>query len=72
MWGENVNIFDKKFVDLPIVLVKQAVLKQFNGKKFFSMVKSSVLSINPDTPEAVQLKNWYKNTLEDLENDDKS
>jgi len=69
VWGENVNIFDENFDDPPIVMVKKVILKQFNGAKFFSMVKSSVLSLNPDTPEANQLKHWYKNALEDLKYD---
>lgn len=43
-----------------MVLAKQAVLKQFNGVKFFSLVKTSMLLINPDTTEAHNLKDWYK------------
>lgn len=58
MWGELVNTFDKKFDDPPIVMVKQAVLKQFNGVKYFSMIKHSVLLINPDIVEAHKLKEW--------------
>lgn len=60
VWGEQVNKFDKQFDDPPIVMVKQAVLKQFNGTKFFSMVKFSVLFINPNLAEVHQLKEWYK------------
>lgn len=63
-----VNIFDEKFDDPPIVTVKQAVIKQFNGVKHFSTVKYSVLLVNPNTTEAHQLKEWYKGmfTVEDL------
>lgn len=60
VWGEQVNRFNEKFDDPPIVMVKKAVLKQFNGTKYFSMVKFSVLFINPSVPEAHQLKEWYK------------
>ncbi|XP_027849888.2 replication protein A 70 kDa DNA-binding subunit-like [Aphis gossypii] len=60
VWGEQVNKFNEKFDDPPIVMVKKAVLKQFNGTKYFSMVKFSVLFINPSVPEAHQLKEWYK------------
>lgn len=60
IWGEQVNKFDGKFDDPPIVMVKQAVLKQFNGAKYFSMVKFSVLFINPNLEEVHQLKEWYK------------
>ncbi|XP_026805866.1 replication protein A 70 kDa DNA-binding subunit-like isoform X1 [Rhopalosiphum maidis] len=60
VWGEQVDKFNEKFDDPPIVMVKQAVLKQFNGTKYFSMVKFSVLFINPNVPEAHQLKEWYK------------
>lgn len=63
MWGENVNKFDEKFEDPPVVAVKQAILKQFNGVKHFSMVKFSVLTINPNTVEAHQLKEWYKEEI---------
>lgn len=68
MWGENVNKFDEKFDDPPIVTVKQAVLKQFDGAKHFSMVKFSVLSVNPNTAEARELKEWYRDmlTMEDF------
>lgn len=55
-----VNIFDEEFDSPPIVTVKQAVIKQFNGVKHFSMVKYSVLLVNPNTTEAHQLEEWYK------------
>lgn len=48
-------------------MVKEAVLKQFNGAKYFSMVKSSVLLVNPNTEEARSIKEWYKETLNDLQ-----
>lgn len=60
MWGENVNKFDERFDDPPVVAVNQVILKQFNGVKHFSMLKFSVLNINPNTDEARQLKEWYK------------
>lgn len=60
VWGEHVVRFDQKFSDNPVVMVKQAVLKQFNGCKHFSMQKSSVLLINPHTVESNELKKWYK------------
>jgi len=63
VWGEQVNKFDEKFDDPPIVMVKQAVLKQFNGAKYFSMVKFSVLFINPNLAEVHQLKEWYKQLI---------
>lgn len=44
-------------------MVKQAVLKQFNGAKYFSMVKFSVLFINPNLEEVHQLKEWYKQLI---------
>lgn len=49
-------------------MIKQAVLKQFNGAKYFSMVKLSVLLINPDIAEAHNLKEWYKDmvTMDDI------
>lgn len=60
MWGELVNVFDEKFDDPPIVMVKNAVFKEFNRVKYFSMIKKSVLSINPDSVDANQLKKWSK------------
>jgi len=48
-------------------MVNQAVLKQFNGNKYFSMLKSSELLINPDTDKTHELKKWYKETLQDFE-----
>ncbi|XP_003242847.1 replication protein A 70 kDa DNA-binding subunit isoform X1 [Acyrthosiphon pisum] len=63
VWGDQVNKFDEKFDNPPIVMVKQAVLKQFNGAKYFSMVKFSVLFINPNLAEVHQLKEWYKQLI---------
>lgn len=63
VWGEQVNKFEEKFDDPPIVVVKQAVLKQFNGLKFFSMLKYSLLLINPNVAEVHQLNKWYKELL---------
>jgi len=60
VWGENVHKFDERFEEPPIVAIKNAILKQFNGFKHFSMIKCSVLTINPKTVEARQLKEWYK------------
>lgn len=60
MWGELVNTFNEKFDDPPIIMVKNAVFKQFNGIKYFSMIKKSILSINPDTAIANQLKKWFR------------
>lgn len=65
VWGKHVNIFDEKFDDPPIVMVKQAVLKQFNGIKHFSMIKNSVLSVNPNMDEAQKLKEWYEQFVEE-------
>jgi len=67
VWGENVLKFDEKFDEPPVVMVNQAVLKQFNGNKYFSMLKSSELLINPDTDKTHELKKWYKETLQDFE-----
>ncbi|XP_025412553.1 replication protein A 70 kDa DNA-binding subunit-like [Sipha flava] len=69
VWGELVNKFEKQFIDNPLVVAaKKTVLKQFNGKKYFSLIKDSVLFVNPNTAEAHKLKQWYKDlgTMEDL------
>lgn len=60
VWGEHVVKFDQKFDDNPIVMVKQVVLKQFNGIKHFSTQKNTVLFVNPNTVEAQDLIKWYK------------
>jgi len=44
-------------------MVKQAVLKQFNGAKYFSMVKFIILFINPNLEEVQQMKKWYKQLI---------
>lgn len=62
VWGELVHKFEEKFIDDPlVVVVKKAVLKQFKGKKYFSLIKNSELLFNPSTAEAHNLKQWYKN-----------
>lgn len=68
VWGENVCLFDKKFDEPPVVMVKPAVLKEFNGTKHFSMIKTSELLLDPSTDEAHQLKEWYKEliTMDDI------
>lgn len=64
VWGELVNIFEEQFIDdPPIVVAKKAVLKQFKGKKYFSLIKDSVLLVNPSTAEAHKLKQWYKDLV---------
>ncbi|XP_050433019.1 replication protein A 70 kDa DNA-binding subunit-like isoform X2 [Adelges cooleyi] len=66
VWGENVNKFNNENKTHPVVLVKQAILKQFNGVKHFTMQKASTLLINPNTIEARQIKEWY-NSLGSIE-----
>ncbi|VVC34193.1 Replication factor-A protein 1, N-terminal,Nucleic acid-binding, OB-fold,Replication protein [Cinara cedri] len=63
VWGENVNLFNQSFDYPPVVSVKNAVLKQFNGEKYFSLVKFSTITLNPNTDKARELEDWYSNVV---------
>lgn len=48
-------------------MVKNVILKEFNGIKHFSMVKLSMLSVNPKTDEARELEEWYTDMVTTME-----
>ncbi|KAM8903285.1 replication protein A 70 kDa DNA-binding subunit isoform 1-T1 [Spinachia spinachia] len=56
LWGEEAEKFDGS--GQPILAIKAAKLSDFGGRSI-SASFSSTLMINPDIPEAYQLRGWY-------------
>ncbi|XP_066593347.1 replication protein A 70 kDa DNA-binding subunit-like [Prorops nasuta] len=46
----------------PVVAVKGASVREFNGRKSITLFNSSVIQIDPDIPEAHKLREWYSST----------
>jgi len=59
LWGDAADKFDGS--SNPVVVIKAAVAREFNGVSL-SVGRSSTLTINPDLPEAHQLKGWWEAT----------
>ncbi|XP_035689920.1 replication protein A 70 kDa DNA-binding subunit-like isoform X1 [Branchiostoma floridae] len=56
LWGGEADKFDGS--SSPVVAIKGARLSDFGGRSL-STVGSSTIMINPDIPEAYQLRGWY-------------
>ncbi|XP_078679750.1 replication protein A 70 kDa DNA-binding subunit-like isoform X2 [Branchiostoma floridae x Branchiostoma belcheri] len=56
LWGGEADKFDGS--SCPVVAIKGARLSDFGGRSL-STVGSSTVMINPDIPEAFQLRGWY-------------
>lgn len=59
LWGQDAENFDG--TSNPIVFVKGARINEFGGGKSISLTSGSSMKINPDLPEAHQLRGWYDN-----------
>merc|ERR1712226_1212434 len=60
LWGNQAIDF-KEYVDrAPVVAIKGARVSDFGGRTL-SILSSSNFQINPDIPEAHQLRGWYDN-----------
>ena len=56
LWGEKAERFDGSAQ--PILAIKAARLSDFGGRSL-SVSFSSTIDVNPDTPEAFNLRAWY-------------
>lgn len=56
LWGGDAEEFDGS--QSPVVAVKGARVSDFGGRSL-STVMNSVLVVNPDIPEAHQLRGWF-------------
>lgn len=56
LWGQQAESFEPQ--DNPIVAVKGVKLGDFGGRSL-SLMGSSSFAVNPDIPEAHQLRGWY-------------
>jgi len=50
MWGTQAEEFDGS--NNPIVAIKQARISEFNGGKSLTLFNTSILTKDPDLPEA--------------------
>ncbi|XP_065054177.1 replication protein A 70 kDa DNA-binding subunit-like [Rhopilema esculentum] len=58
LWGDQAETFDEHMNQSPVVAVKGAKVSDFGGRSL-SVMNSSVFHINPDIPEAHELRGWY-------------
>ncbi|KAI8818562.1 uncharacterized protein EV422DRAFT_537495 [Fimicolochytrium jonesii] len=59
LWGQQAETFEP--MDNPVVAVKGVKLGDFGGRSL-SLMGSSSFAVNPDIPEAHQLRGWYDST----------
>lgn len=59
LWGEKAESFDGS--NEPVIAVKGAKVVEFDGSKNISAIMSTLITINPDIPEALKIKTWYEN-----------
>ncbi|KAE8751185.1 hypothetical protein FOCC_FOCC002013 [Frankliniella occidentalis] len=57
LWGEQAENFDG--MNQPVIAVKGGKVNEFGGAKTVSVPGSALFQINPDMPEAHQLKGWF-------------
>ena len=58
LWGAEAEGFDGS--NFPVVAVKGARVSDFGGRSL-STLMSSLLMVDPDIPEAHQLRGWFDN-----------
>ncbi|XP_030010008.1 replication protein A 70 kDa DNA-binding subunit-like isoform X1 [Sphaeramia orbicularis] len=56
LWGEEAEKFDGS--GQPVVAIKGARLSDFGGRSLSALFSSTIM-VNPDIPEAFQLRAWY-------------
>ncbi|XP_066597786.1 replication protein A 70 kDa DNA-binding subunit-like isoform X2 [Prorops nasuta] len=57
LWKSEAREFDGS--NFPVVAVKGASIREFNGGKCLTLFGSSIIKINPDIPEAHKLRKWF-------------
>ncbi|XP_012231039.1 replication protein A 70 kDa DNA-binding subunit [Linepithema humile] len=57
LWGKQAEDFDGS--NNPILAIKQARVSEFNGGKSLTIFNTSVVTKDPDLPEAHKLRGWY-------------
>ena len=58
VFGANALITDDVLQEHPVIAIKSAIVSDFGGHSL-SGFDSTGVDINPNIPEAVQLKQWY-------------
>ena len=58
LFGQNALITDDRLMNNPVIAVKAAVVSDFGGHSL-SGFDSTTFVLNPDTPQAQQLRQWY-------------
>ncbi|XP_047141686.1 replication protein A 70 kDa DNA-binding subunit isoform X1 [Hydra vulgaris] len=60
IWGSEAEKFEEYTDKNPVVAIKGAKVSDFGGRSL-SILNSSIFHINPDIPEAYELRGWFDN-----------
>jgi len=58
LWGGEAEKFEEYATRNPVVAIKGAKVSDFGGRSL-SILNSSIFHVNPDIPEAHQLRGWF-------------
>lgn len=60
LWGTEAENFEENASKNPVIAIKGAKVSDFGGRSL-SILGSSVFNLNPDIPEAHEVKGWFDN-----------
>jgi len=60
LWGKEAESYEEYANSNPVIAIKGAKVSDFGGRSL-SVLGSSVMNINPDLPEAHELRGWFDN-----------
>ncbi|XP_066597449.1 replication protein A 70 kDa DNA-binding subunit isoform X2 [Prorops nasuta] len=60
LWRSQALDFDGS--NNPVVAIKGAAVREYNGGKTISLLFSSIIQLDPDIPEAHRLRGWFNST----------
>jgi len=60
LWGKDAETYEEYVNANPVIAIKGAKVSDFGGRSL-SILGSSVFNLNPDLPEAHELRGWYDN-----------
>lgn len=59
IWGDEAANYHA--AESPVILLKNAMVKEYGGGKTLGTASGTVMLFNPDVPEAHQLRGWFEN-----------
>lgn len=57
LWGEQAENFDMN--SHPVILITSARVAEFGGGKTIGLGANGLMTLNPDTDDAIKLKKWF-------------